>query len=325
MTTNTRLSTDFDFLVGSWDVTHQRLQGILTGSTEWRTMTGSRSTARTFLDGAISVDEITFPSARASGLSLRLYSPGTNEWSIYWVSSRDGRLGPPVQGSWDGSDCRLVGDDVMPDGKRVRATYDWSVFDPDTARWQQAYSDDGEQTWEKNWVMDFSRTSSEPVDVPVDHLPKVTSDFDFLTGTWKVRNRKLRSWLTGCTDWDEFDNTFEARTHFNGGISIDEGGLPHPTPYRGMTFRVYDVEAREWALHWFDSRNLRMDETPVRGRFDNGVGDFVAEDTHEGIPILCRYRWTVLSDESANWEQAFSTDDGKTWETNWTMAETRIA
>src|SRR4029450_3109380 len=118
-----------------------------TGSTEWRTMTGSQSTARTFLDGAISVDEITFPSARASGLSLRLYSPGTNEWSIYWVSSRDGRLGPPVQGSWDGSDCRLVGDDVMPDGKRVRATYEWSVFDPDTARWQQAYSNDGEQTW----------------------------------------------------------------------------------------------------------------------------------------------------------------------------------
>jgi hypothetical protein len=33
----------------------------------------------------------------------------------------------------------------------------------------------------------------------------------------------------------------------------------------------------------------------------------------------------VLSDESANWEQAFSTDDGKTWETNWTMDETRIA
>lgn len=320
-----RLSTDFDFLVGSWDVTHQRLQGLLSGSTEWKTMTGSQATARTYLDGAVSVDEITFPSAGANGMSLRLYSPEKDEWSIYWVSSRDGKLGPPVQGGWDGANCRLVGDDVMPDGKRVRATYEWSVFDERTARWRQAYSDDGEQSWETNWVMDFSRTSSEPVDVPVDHLPKVTGDFDFLTGTWSVRNRKLRSRLTGCTDWDEFESSYEARTHFNGGISVDEGGFPHPSTYRGMTFRTYDVEAREWVLHWFDSRTLQMDETPVRGRFENGVGDFVSEDTHNGVPIICRYRWTVLSPESATWEQAFSTDDGLTWETNWTMRHTRIA
>ena len=60
---------------------------------------------------------------------------------------------------------------------------------------------------------------------------------------------------------------------------------------------------------------------PVR----DGVGEFVAEDVHAGIPILCRFRWTVHSPEKAGWEQAFSTDDGRTWEVNWEMVETRVA
>jgi hypothetical protein len=168
----------------------------------------------------------------------------------------------------------------------------------------------------------------QPVDVPDGHLPQVTSDFDFLTGSWLVRHRRLRKRLAGCTDWDEFENTFDARTQLGGLVSIDEGALPSPSPYRGMTFRTYDVAAGEWALHWFDSRTLQMDTAPVRGRFEDGpegrVGVFVAEDVQEGVPVLCRFRWTVLTPRSATWEQAFSTDDGATWETNWTMIEERV-
>lgn len=322
MTTDTRVSTDFDFLAGSWDVVHHRLREPLTGRSEWQTVDGSTCAARTYLDGAVSHDEIAFPAHGWSGMSLRLYSAERDEWSIYWVNSRDGKVGPPVHGRWRDGSCRLIGDDVHTDGTPVRVTYEWTGIEDDTARWQQAYSADGEQTWETNWVMDFTRISDQPRRVTESHLPKLTGDFDFLTGSWTVKNRRLRERLTGCDEWDEFDNTFEARTHFNGGVSVDHATFAN---HKGMTFRTYDVAAREWVLHWLDGRSLRMDETPVRGRFENGVGDFVAEDTHNGIPILCRYRWTVLSDEQATWEQAFSTDDGSTWETNWTTEETRIA
>lgn len=159
-------------------------------------------------------------------------------------------------------------------------------------------------------------------DVPTDHLAKPTSDFDFLVGTWLVRNRRLRERLTGCTDWEEFENSFVARSHVNGLVNVDEGALPG---YRGMTFRSYDVAAREWSLHWMYSLDPQMDPTPVRGRFDGAVGTFIAADTHAGVPILCRYRWTVPGPGSATWEQAFSTDDGAAWETNWTMKQKRIA
>jgi hypothetical protein len=239
-------------------------------------------------------------------------------------------VGPPVAGRFedgpDGRYCRLVGDEVARDGRPTRMTYEWDRITPTSARWQQAYSFDGEQTWEKNWEMRFTRTAAEPEPLAQDHLAKVTSDFDFLTGTWRVQHRKLRSRLTGCTDWDRFESSFEARTHLNGLVSVDEGPLMgvDGSAYRGMTFRTYDVAAGEWLLHWFDSRSLQWDRTPVRGRFVDGVGEFVAEDQHAGIPILCRFRWTVYSPEKAGWEQAFSTDDGATWEVNWEMVETRV-
>jgi hypothetical protein len=37
-----------------------------------------------------------------------------------------------------------------------------------------------------------------------------------------------------------------------------------------------------------------------------------------------RYRWSDISATTARWEQAFSTDKGETWETNWIMRSTRV-
>ncbi len=325
------MSKDFDFLVGTWDVEHHRLAAPLSGSTRWVTDANSQAAAWALLDGAVSLDEITFPDAAASGMSLRLYDADRDEWSIRWVSSRDGLVGPPVLGRWSdgpgGPSCRLVGDEVPQDGRPTRMTYEWDRITPTSARWQQAYSIDGEATWEKNWEMHFSRTAGQAVEVRQDHLPKVTGDFDFLTGRWRVEHRKLRSRLTGCTDWDDFTSEFDAHTHLGGLVSVDEGALVglDGSAYRGMTFRTFDVAAQEWLLHWFDSRSLQWDTSPVRGRFVAGVGEFLSEDVYDGVPIVCRYRWTVHDDEHASWEQAFSTDDGTTWETNWVMRETRVA
>jgi hypothetical protein len=60
-------------------------------------------------------------------------------------------------------------------------------------------------------------------------------------------------------------------------------------------------------------------EPPVIGRFENGIGVFEGDDTFEGRPIRCRFVWSEITQDSAKWEQAFSTDDGATWETNWVM------
>lgn len=65
-------------------------------------------------------------------------------------------------------------------------------------------------------------------------------------------------------------------------------------------------------------------DPPARGRFENGVGLFDSDDTLDGRPIRTRYPWTHASPTSARWEQAYSSDGGKTWETNWTMEFRRV-
>ena len=60
-------------------------------------------------------------------------------------------------------------------------------------------------------------------------------------------------------------------------------------------------------------------DPPVIGSFSGDVGIFEGEDTFEGRPIHVRFIWSGITPPSPRWEQAFSPDGGKTWETNWVM------
>ncbi|MGA8015184.1 MAG: hypothetical protein WCB85_04625, partial [Candidatus Dormiibacterota bacterium] len=64
-------------------------------------------------------------------------------------------------------------------------------------------------------------------------------------------------------------------------------------------------------------------DLPQVGRFIDGVGDFLGDDTYEGQSIRVRFRWSNITANSAHWEQAFSADNEKTWETNWMNDLTR--
>jgi hypothetical protein len=73
-----------------------------------------------------------------------------------------------------------------------------------------------------------------------------------------------------------------------------------------------------WTIWWFDGRNPSDDiDPPVRGHFVNGVGTFLGDITFNGKPTKARFIWSKMTGTSAHWEQAFSADGGKTWETNW--------
>jgi hypothetical protein len=95
--------------------------------------------------------------------------------------------------------------------------------------------------------------------------------------------------------------------------------------HRTVTFQTYDPSKRLWSILWIDSRTPTDLDKPLVGRFENGVGTFYADDVLHGKPIRpirARHLWTNLS-TAPHWEQAFSENGGKTWETNWTMDFTR--
>jgi hypothetical protein len=86
-----------------------------------------------------------------------------------------------------------------------------------------------------------------------------------------------------------------------------------------MTVRTFDPASQKWSIWWLDGRSPTTLDVPMKGEFIDGVGTFFARDTLRGEPIVVRFLWRVKPDGTPRWEQAFSGDDGKTWETNWTM------
>jgi len=145
-------------------------------------------------------------------------------------------------------------------------------------------------------------------------------DFDFFIGTWRVSHRRLRARLAGSQTWDEFAGTATAWKMLGGFGDIDDHVLEFPGgPYRAVSLRSYDAAQRQWSIWWLDSRHPGQLDPPVRGAFADGVGTFYADDVFEDRAIRVRFLWTGTASAAPHWEQAFSADDSKTWETNWEM------
>jgi hypothetical protein len=149
------------------------------------------------------------------------------------------------------------------------------------------------------------------------------SDFDFLLGTWNVRNRWLRRRLAGSDDWEEFAAAVAVRPILDGLGNQDEFRTEHAGGFVGMAFRFFDPERKRWSIYWADSRRPGELDPPLFGTFSGDVGIFHGEDVYAGRPILVRFTWSGAITGTPRWEQAFSHDGGRTWETNWTMDLTR--
>ena len=147
---------DFDFWMGSWKVHNRVLRERLAGSTDWVEF-GATSVARPLLDGLGNEDEFrTDHDGGFIGMSFRFYDPEKDQWAIYWADTRrPGLLDAPVFGSFSGDVGIFEGDDTF-EGRAIRMRFIWSGITTPTPRWEQAFSEDGGETWETNWIMDFT-------------------------------------------------------------------------------------------------------------------------------------------------------------------------
>jgi len=149
-------------------------------------------------------------------------------------------------------------------------------------------------------------------------------DFDFWMGSWRVQNRYLRKRLAGSEDWVEFEATVAAHPILDGMGNEDEFRTDYAGGFIGMSFRFFNPTTRQWAIYWADSRRPGLLDPPVIGAFSGDTGLFEGADTFEGKPILMRFLWSRVTTTNPRWEQAFSADRGRTWETNWVMDFTRL-
>lgn len=159
---------DFDFEIGTWKTHLTRLLHPLSGSNEWVSYDGTTIVTKVW-NGRANLVELTADGSAGhfEGLNLRLYNPASRQWSLNFASSRGGTLGVPTVGEFragrgefydqetlDGRAIlvRFVITDATPGSCFVRSTTTLNV-----CRFEQAFSDDGGNTWEVNWVATDTR------------------------------------------------------------------------------------------------------------------------------------------------------------------------
>jgi hypothetical protein len=151
-------------------------------------------------------------------------------------------------------------------------------------------------------------------------------DFDFLFGSWKVHNRGLLHPLIGAKEeWVESDGTSVVRPIWGGRANTEEYDAETPSGHAdGLTVQTYNPHSHQWSIYWTNSKNGAFSVPSTIGKFKDGRGEFFDQEDYEGQTIFVRYLWTVPSVDAPRWEQAFSVDGGKTWETNRIITYTRI-
>jgi hypothetical protein len=157
---------------------------------------------------------------------------------------------------------------------------------------------------------------------PLTDVPAVTSkhDFDFLAGSWNIRNRFLNGRLCGSNDWIEFDARFEFQLLLDGLGNLDRYSAARDgKSIEGITLRLFNPATGQWSIHWADNVRPGSLLPPMVGTFNGALGEFFGEEYLADRKVLCRFHWYRSGPDSPRWEQAFSDDGGKTWETNWIM------
>jgi hypothetical protein len=145
---------DFDWEIGTWATKVKVRRNPLSGAApDWAEYEGT-SVIKPLLGGRSNFVELSVagPRGKIEGGSLRLYNPKAGQWSLNYASIGGGVLTAPVFGSFDGRGRGLFyGQDTL-DGRMILVRFVITQVSPREARFEQAYSVDGGQTWEDNWI-----------------------------------------------------------------------------------------------------------------------------------------------------------------------------
>jgi hypothetical protein len=318
---------DFDFEIGTWKTHLKRLAHPLTGSTTWVEFDGT-TVVRKIWDGRANLVELEAdgPQGHFQGLNLRLYRPQAHQWSLNFANSSDGIISQPTVGEFNNGRGEFYDQETV-NGRAVLVRFVISDATSNACHFEQAFSIDGGQTWEVNWIADDTRVKDAPEEEPATTAAQNDGqrDFDFELGSWKIHLKRRLHPLTGSTTWVEFDGTSVTRRVWGGRAQVEQFETDSATAghIEGLTLRTFNPQTRQWSLYWANSKDGLL-VPPQIGQFKNGVGEFYAQDTLNNKLIFVRFIWSKTNSSLPHFEQAFTDDGGKTWEVNWITDQTRV-
>lgn len=148
-------------------------------------------------------------------------------------------------------------------------------------------------------------------------------DFDFNLGTWKTHIRRLEQPLSGSSAWVELNGTVQVRQIWHGHAQMEEIEADGPGGhFEGMTLFLYNPQSHQWSQTFASSDDGTLGQ-PAIGEFKQGRGELFDLESFHGRTVLVRAAWSDITTDSHRFEQAFSDDGGKTWETNFIATLTR--
>jgi hypothetical protein len=169
----------------------------------------------------------------------------------------------------------------------------------------------------------MSQTFGQPATSPA----ATPHDFDFLFGSWRIHNLRLDDPLGESESWSEFEASSEAYPILGklGNVqTYDAPDFPGRPGFQGYALRLLDPETELWRIWWASTTGRGRLDSPVMGRFRDGVGQFDGKDVIDGREVHVRFLWTEITETSARWEQSFSFDGGATFIPNWLMLHERM-
>jgi hypothetical protein len=148
-------------------------------------------------------------------------------------------------------------------------------------------------------------------------------DFDFDLGTWKTHSSRLLHPLSGSTTWVDMDGTTVVSKVWDGRANLAEFKADGPAGHLELlSLRTYNPAAHQWSLA-FATPNVGVLGIPGVGEFKNRRGVFYDQEPINGKSVLVRFSIWGITANTAQSEQAFSDDGGRTWEVNWINRYTR--
>ena len=122
----------------------------------------------------------------------------------------------------------------------------------------------------------------------------------------------------------EYWGTTEVRKVWNGRANLVELDVKGPAGHiEALSLRLYNPQSHKWSLNFASSAGGSM-SPPTIGAFKDGRGEFYDQETFNGRAILVRFVISDIKPDFCRFEQAFSEDDGKTWEVNWIAIDSRV-
>lgn len=148
---------DFNFEIGIWKTKLKRLKHPLSGSKEWIGFEGTTIVSK-LSNGKVNIAElnVTGATGKIEGVSLRLYLPETGQWSIHFANLRNGVLTTPATGRFSGGRGVFYNRDKF-NGRDIMVRFVISEIKANSCHFEQAFSADGGNTWEINWIADDNR------------------------------------------------------------------------------------------------------------------------------------------------------------------------